>query len=115
MKPATHPNYYDVEATCVCGNVILTGSTKENIKIDICSACHPFFSGTQKIIDTEGRVERFKKRYTQATDTKGKSAKKTGKGEKATTSLAELAAAPEEAPAVAAEAPSTESTESSEG
>ncbi len=66
MKAAIHPEYHQIEATCVCGNVILTGSTSAVIKMDICSACHPFFTGTQKIIDTEGRVEKFKKRYTQA-------------------------------------------------
>ncbi len=64
MKPEIHPKYYTVEATCVCGNVILTGSTQSTLKMDICRACHPFFTGTQKIIDTEGRVEKFKKRYT---------------------------------------------------
>ena len=63
MKPEIHPEYYQVEATCVCGNVISTGSTSKVLKMDICSACHPFFTGTQKIIDTEGRVEKFKKRY----------------------------------------------------
>jgi large subunit ribosomal protein L31 len=66
MKADIHPSYQAVEATCVCGNVILTGSTKSLIKMDICSACHPFFTGTQKIIDTEGRVEKFKKRYAKS-------------------------------------------------
>lgn len=66
MKADIHPKYHDVAATCVCGNVIATGSTRAEIKMDICSACHPFFTGTQKIIDTEGRVEKFKKRYNQA-------------------------------------------------
>lgn len=67
MKTETHPEYFQVQATCVCGNVILTGSTKSAIKMDICSACHPFFTGTQKIVDTEGRVEKFKKRYSNQT------------------------------------------------
>lgn len=66
MKPGIHPEYHAVQATCVCGNVLLTGSTRSVVKMDICSACHPFFTGTQRIIDTEGRVEKFKKRYTQA-------------------------------------------------
>ena len=79
MKSGTHPEYYAVEATCVCGNVIATGSTNKVVKMDICSACHPFFTGTQKIVDTEGRVEKFKKRYTQA-EAQRKDAKK-GKAE----------------------------------
>lgn len=70
MKPDTHPKYYEVQATCVCGNVVLTGSTRETIKMDICSGCHPFFTGTQKIVDTEGRVEKFNKRYTMPTSRK---------------------------------------------
>ncbi|MBY0449698.1 MAG: 50S ribosomal protein L31 [Cyanobacteria bacterium] len=63
MKPEIHPQYYSVEATCVCGNTITTGSTRPTIQVDICSACHPFYTGQQKIVDTEGRVEKFKKRY----------------------------------------------------
>lgn len=64
MKEALHPNYHEIEVTCACGNTFKTGSTvKENeIKIDICNKCHPFFSGQQKIVDTSGRVEKFKKR-----------------------------------------------------
>lgn len=63
MKQGIHPNYYKVQAQCVCGNIVETGSTQANIKLEICSACHPFFTGTQKIMDTEGRVEKFRKRY----------------------------------------------------
>lgn len=63
MKQDIHPAYHKVEASCVCGNKIATGSTSSVIKLDICSACHPFFTGTQRIMDTEGRVEKFKKRY----------------------------------------------------
>lgn len=63
MKQGIHPDYHKVAAQCVCGNVVNTGSTKANIKLEICSACHPFFTGTQKIMDTEGRVEKFNKRY----------------------------------------------------
>lgn len=66
MKPGIHPEYNRVEATCVCGNVILTGSTSKTLRMEICSACHPFYTGTQKIVDTEGRVEKFKKRYTKS-------------------------------------------------
>ena len=63
MREAIHPEYHSIKATCVCGNVIETGSTMADIRMDVCSACHPFFTGTQKIMDTEGRVDKFKKRY----------------------------------------------------
>jgi large subunit ribosomal protein L31 len=66
MKPDIHPEYYQIEATCVCGNVVKTGSTMKAIRLDICSGCHPFFTGTQKLIDTEGRVERFNRKYQKA-------------------------------------------------
>ena len=65
MKEGIHPEYKDATITCVCGNVIETRSTKKDIKIEICSNCHPFMTGKQKIMDTAGRVERFKKRYAQ--------------------------------------------------
>jgi large subunit ribosomal protein L31 len=63
MKQGIHPSYHKIQAQCVCGNIVETGSTQANIKLEICSACHPFFTGTQKIMDTEGRVEKFRKRY----------------------------------------------------
>lgn len=63
MKQGIHPDYKKLSATCVCGNTVETGSVVDEIKVEICNACHPFYTGTQKIIDTEGRVERFKKRY----------------------------------------------------
>lgn len=63
MKEGIHPVYSETTITCVCGNVIETRSTKKDIKIEICSQCHPFMTGKQKIIDTAGRVERFKKKY----------------------------------------------------
>lgn len=63
MKQDTHPNYNKVTAVCVCGNTIETGSVLESISVEICAGCHPFFTGQQKIIDTEGRVEKFNKRY----------------------------------------------------
>ncbi len=64
MKPDVHPNYSDVKATCSCGNVIETRSTLgEDLLIDVCSACHPFYTGKQKILDSGGRVERFRKRF----------------------------------------------------
>ena len=66
MKPEIHPEYQQFEATCVCGHKILTGSTIPSISVEICENCHPFYTGQQKIIDTEGRVERFKKRFEAA-------------------------------------------------
>ncbi len=63
MKEGIHPEYTKTTITCVCGNVIETKSTKKDIKVEICSQCHPFMTGKQKIIDTAGRVERFKKKY----------------------------------------------------
>jgi len=64
MKAEIHPTYYtDASVTCVCGNTFQTGSTLQEIKVDICSDCHPFYTGKQKLVDTEGRVEKFKKKY----------------------------------------------------
>ncbi len=71
MKPNIHPKYYDdCQVTCACGNTFTTGSTASAIKVDICSACHPFFTGEQKYVDTLGRVERFKQKQTTAASTK---------------------------------------------
>ena len=63
MRKDIHPEYYDTKIVCACGNVIETRSTKKDIRIEICSNCHPFFTGKQKLVDSEGRVERFKRRY----------------------------------------------------
>jgi len=64
MRQDIHPEYLEIKATCSCGNVILIKSTlKEDISLDICSACHPFYTGKQKLVDTAGRVERFEKRF----------------------------------------------------
>jgi len=64
MKADIHPKYSDITATCSCGNVIKTRSTlTEDILLDVCSECHPFFTGKQKVLDTGGRVDRFKKRF----------------------------------------------------
>jgi large subunit ribosomal protein L31 len=63
MKKDIHPEYTDATITCVCGNVINTRSTKKDIKVEICSNCHPFVTGKQKILDTAGRVESFRKKY----------------------------------------------------
>ncbi len=63
MKKGIHPVYEETTITCACGNVIKTRSTKKDIKVEICSKCHPFYTGKQKLVDTGGRVDRFKKRY----------------------------------------------------
>lgn len=63
MKKDIHPKYELTKITCACGNVIETRSTVKDLNVEICSACHPFFTGKQKLVDTAGRVERFKKRY----------------------------------------------------
>ena len=76
MKEGIHPEYKTTTITCVCGNVIHTKSTKKDIKIEICSQCHPFITGEQKIIDTAGRVERFRRKYA-ALEERGKTEKST--------------------------------------
>jgi large subunit ribosomal protein L31 len=63
VKENLHPNYNQTTVTCACGNVIETGSTKSGIRVEICSKCHPFFTGKQKLVDTGGKVGRFKKRF----------------------------------------------------
>jgi large subunit ribosomal protein L31 len=68
MKTGIHPAYREVLVSCACGNKFRTRSTVGDLKVDICSNCHPFFTGTQKIVDTEGRVERFKKKYAKKTE-----------------------------------------------
>ena len=91
MKEGIHPKYQEVEARCACGNTFTTRSTKPELHLEICSACHPFFTGRQKLIDTEGRVERFTKRFgaqtaagrkKQVTANKAAKATKAGKGKK---------------------------------
>lgn len=63
MRQGIHPEYKEIEVTCACGEKFKTRSTRDSISVDICSVCHPFFTGKQKIVDTEGRVEKFKKKY----------------------------------------------------
>jgi large subunit ribosomal protein L31 len=63
MKAKIHPKYFDTTVKCACGNVIEVGSTKKDISVEICSKCHPFFTGKQKLIDTAGRIERFRRKY----------------------------------------------------
>jgi large subunit ribosomal protein L31 len=66
MKTDIHPKYTLCKVTCACGNTFVTRSTQAGIKVDICSACHPFFTGDQKFVDTAGRVDRFRQRYAKA-------------------------------------------------
>ena len=68
MKSDIHPDYKVATLTCACGEVIHTRSTKGNMRIEICSKCHPFFTGRQKLIDTAGRVERFRKKFGKKAD-----------------------------------------------
>ena len=63
MKPKIHPAYHEIEVRCACGNTFKTRSTKKDIRLEICSACHPLFTGKQKLIDSAGMVERFRRRY----------------------------------------------------
>ena len=63
MKAKIHPKYETTTITCACGNVIETRSTVKDLKVEICSSCHPFFTGKQKLVDTAGRIERFRKKY----------------------------------------------------
>ena len=63
MRDGIHPKYEETTITCACGNVINTRSTKKDIKVEVCSKCHPFYTGKQKLMDTGGRVDRFKKRF----------------------------------------------------
>lgn len=66
MKPKIHPDYFDVEVSCACGATFKTRSTKKDLRVELCSNCHPFFTGKQKLVDTAGRVERFQLRAEKA-------------------------------------------------
>jgi len=73
MKSETHPTYFpEVKVTCACGRTFTVGSTKEKLEVEICSACHPFYTGNEKILDAAGRVEKFKARSSKATTKKSK-------------------------------------------
>jgi large subunit ribosomal protein L31 len=63
MKKGIHPNYKQTTVTCACGETFVTGSTRENIRVEICSKCHPFYTGQRKFVDSEGRVQKFAKKY----------------------------------------------------
>ncbi len=83
MKPAIHPEYHDVTVHCACGATWKTRSTRKDLHLEICSNCHPFFTGRQKLIDTEGRVERFTKKFGAQTADQRKTAAKATKAAKA--------------------------------
>lgn len=68
MKEGIHPNYNEAVVKCACGETFTTGSVKKEIKVEICSKCHPFFTGKQKFVDTGGRVDRFKKKFNLQTE-----------------------------------------------
>jgi large subunit ribosomal protein L31 len=87
MKDTIHPKYVPARATCACGNQFVTRATVAEVRVDICSQCHPFYTGRQKIVDTEGRVERFQQRYMryqkQAEEAKAKQTKPPAKSKAA--------------------------------
>jgi large subunit ribosomal protein L31 len=91
VKPGIHPKYQEIEVRCACGATFKTRSTKSEMHLDICRECHPFFTGRQKLIDTEGRVERFTKRFGTQTAEARKAAGKAAKAAKATTAKAKAA------------------------
>ena len=70
MKAKIHPDYQEVTVVCACGETFVTRSTKKDLRLEICSKCHPYFTGRQKLIDTAGRVERFTRRYAQSSGSK---------------------------------------------
>lgn len=70
MRKDIHPEFFETKVHCACGTEFVTGSTQENIKVEICSKCHPFFTGKQKLVDTAGRVERFRRKYAKAKEKK---------------------------------------------
>jgi large subunit ribosomal protein L31 len=85
VKEGIHPAYKEVDVRCACGNTFKTRSTKPELHLEICSACHPFFTGRQKLIDTEGRVERFTKKFGAQTSEQRKTVEKAAKAAKAAT------------------------------
>ncbi len=76
MKEGIHPEYYQTKVTCGCGNSFVTGGTRKELKVDICSACHPFYSGKLKFVDTAGRIEKFQNKFSQGNYASLQTAKK---------------------------------------
>jgi len=88
VKEGIHPKYEEIEVRCACGNTFKTRSTKTELHLEICNACHPFFTGRQKLVDTEGRVERFTKRFgAQTIEGRKKAAAELAKTKKKKTAL----------------------------
>lgn len=112
MKPGIHPNYVESTVVCACGNSFTTRSTKPNLRTDLCSVCHPFYTGEQRIVDTAGQVERFMKRM-QAAGTAAPSKRQRRLAERA--AQREQPASREDAEAVAAGAPASSELPVSEG
>lgn len=103
MKPKIHPDFHKINVTCACGHSFPSMSTAKELKVEVCSSCHPYFTGTQRFVDTAGRVERFQAKIDQhkkAEAERAARAKAKTKGTKAGTAPA---AKPEEEPAVASE------------
>jgi large subunit ribosomal protein L31 len=75
MKPEIHPKYQQVQVHCACGETFMTGSTRKELRVEICSKCHPFFTGRQKLVDSAGRIDRFKTRYAKKEQPAAKAAK----------------------------------------
>jgi large subunit ribosomal protein L31 len=71
LKAGIHPEYVEATITCACGEVVHTRSTRPQIRVEVCSKCHPFFTGKQKLVDTAGRVERFQRKYKRGSRTEG--------------------------------------------
>ena len=92
MKAGIHPEYHEVEVRCACGNTFTTRSTKKDLHLEICNQCHPFFTGRQKLIDTEGRVERFTKRFGKQTAASVREAAKAAKTKKSKAAKADATA-----------------------
>lgn len=84
MKEGIHPKYEEVVVRCACGNTFKTRSTKPELHLEICSACHPFFTGRQKLIDTEGRIERFTKKFGAQTSEQRKTVAQAAKASRKT-------------------------------
>ena len=88
MKPTIHPNYVEATVTCSCGNVFTTRSTRPTLRTDLCSVCHPFYTGEQRIVDTAGQVERFTRRMEAASANAGQKSKRQRRLEARTTAEA---------------------------
>ena len=125
MKQGIHPEYVDCTVKCTCGNTFVTRSTKSELKIDICNACHPFFTGTQKLIDTGGRVQRFADKFGSASaavaereaaelEAKKKAEREAKAAEKAARAAEYAKKAEAAAAKAAAEAPAEEAAEAVE-